>query len=162
MQEAVGAGTGSAIVQEKDGEALAKRTILLVEDERIVRTLMCDLLQQEGYEVLSCADPVQAIEVCRRHSGHIDLLLTDVIMPGMNGRQMANQILETMPELLVVFMSGYTQHVLLDGGLIDPQFEYLQKPFALHTLIQKLTNVLGKQPQLKSLPNDVLSSQNPD
>lgn len=157
MREVVGTRTGPAVVPTNGGE-LAKQTILLVDDERIVRTLMCELLQQEGYEVLACADPKQAIDVCTHHSGHIDLLLTDVVMPGMNGRQMANQILEIMPELLVVFMSGYTQHVLLDGGLIDPQFEYLQKPFALHTLLRKLTGVLEKQAQTqqKQLSNPVV------
>jgi CheY-like chemotaxis protein len=121
-----------------------KQTILLVEDEKIVRALMCEVLEREGYEVLACDDPKQAIEVSMRHSGHIDLLLTDVIMPGMNGRDMANRILEILPELHVVFMSGYTEHVLMDEGLIDSQFEYLQKPFPLRTLMQKVVYVLGE------------------
>ncbi|PSH03196.1 MAG: response regulator [Acidobacteria bacterium] len=120
-----------------------KQTILLVEDEKVVRSLMCEVLEKQGYEVLACAEPKKAIEVSMRHPGRIDLLLTDVIMPGMNGRQMANRILEMMPGLRVVFMSGYTENVLLDEGLIDSQFEYLQKPFALKTLMQKLVHVLG-------------------
>jgi len=125
-------------------EGLNKQTILLVEDEEMVRGLMCEVLEMEGYEVVACAHPDEAIAVCRRHSGQIDLLLTDVVLPGMNGRVMANQILGILPELRTVFMSGYTEHALLQEGEVDPHLEYLQKPFTLLTLTQKLADVLGK------------------
>jgi CheY-like chemotaxis protein len=124
-------------------EGLMKQTILLVEDEEMVRELMCEVLELEGYEVLSCANPQEGIDVSLQHSGQIDLLLTDVVMPGMNGREMANRILQTLPELRVVFMSGYTEHVLLHEGQADPHFEYLQKPFTLQTLTKKLSHVMG-------------------
>jgi len=121
-----------------------QQTILLVEDEEMVRGLMREVLEREGYEVLSCAHPNEGIEVSQRHGGRIDLLLTDVVMPGMNGREMANRILETLPELQVVFMSGYTEHVLMQEGEVEPHFEYLQKPFSLQTLTRKLVQLLGK------------------
>jgi CheY-like chemotaxis protein len=120
-----------------------KRTILLVEDEEMVRALMCEVLEREGYQVLSCSHPQEGIEACQQHGAQIDLLLTDVVMPGMNGRDMANQILRILPGLRVIFMSGYTEHVLTCEGEIDSQFEYLQKPFTLRTLMQKLDRVLG-------------------
>jgi CheY-like chemotaxis protein len=141
MQEAM--GTESPVVLNTDRGGCTKQTILLVEDEEMVRTLMCEVLEREGYQVLSCSHPREGIEVSLRHSGQIDLLLTDVVMPGMNGRDMANQILQSLPELRVVFMSGYTEHVLTREGEVDQKLEYLQKPFTLQTLMRKLEQVLG-------------------
>jgi two-component system, cell cycle sensor histidine kinase and response regulator CckA len=130
------AGTG-------DQKKPIRQTILLVEDEEMVRELMCEVLERAGYAVLPCANPKEGIEVSNRHRDHIDLLLTDVVMPGMNGREMANRIQENLPRLRVVFMSGYTEHALTQDGQVDPNFEYLQKPFTLKTLTQKLAKVLG-------------------
>jgi two-component system, cell cycle sensor histidine kinase and response regulator CckA len=143
MQEAMGSSTELPVVLNTNREGWVKQTILLVEDEEMVRALMCEVLEREGYEVLSCSHPQQGIEVSRQRGRQIDLLLTDVVMPGMNGRDMANRILEFLPELRVIFMSGYTEHALAREGEIDPQFEYLQKPFALQTLTRKLKRVLG-------------------
>jgi two-component system, cell cycle sensor histidine kinase and response regulator CckA len=120
-----------------------KQTILLVEDEEMVRSLMCEVLEREGYRVLACSHPAEGIEESKRYCGKIDLLLTDVVMPGMNGREMADRIHETLPQLRVVFMSGYTEHALTREGQVDPQFEYLQKPFMLKSLTEKLAKVLG-------------------
>ena len=117
---------------------------MLVEDEDMVRVLMCVVLEQEGYEVLACGHPADAIELSRRRGGRIDLLLTDVVMPGMNGREMAERIHEFLPQLRVVFMSGYTEHALTHEGQVDPKFEYLQKPFTLNALTQKVAKVLRK------------------
>jgi CheY-like chemotaxis protein len=119
------------------------KTILLVEDEPIVRNLLREVLERSGYAVLACEHPAEGIETCQRHSGQIDLLLTDVVMPGMNGKEMANRIAEMLPELRVVFMSGYTEQALLKDGLLDSRIEYLQKPFSLHTLRQRLARVMG-------------------
>jgi DNA-binding NtrC family response regulator len=143
MQEAM--GRVSPLVLDTEGAEWMKQTILLVEDEEMVRTLMCEVLERAGYRVLPCSHPQEGIEVSRQHVGQIDLLLTDVVMPGMNGRDMANQILEILPELRVVFMSGYAEHVLTHEGAVDPKFEYLQKPFALQTLMRKLERVLGTE-----------------
>jgi CheY-like chemotaxis protein len=143
MQEAIAAGNESPAGGCGDHAGPKRQTILLVEDEEMVRVLMCEVLEREGYEVLPCANPKEGIEMSKRHGGHIDLLLTDVVMPGMNGREMANRIHEILPQLLVVFMSGYTEHALTEEGQVDPKFEYLQKPFTLKMLAQKLAKVLG-------------------
>jgi CheY-like chemotaxis protein len=121
----------------------SKLTILLVEDEEMVRDLMREVLEREGYRVLACALPAEGVEMGRAHGDEIDLLLTDVVMPEMNGREMADRIHQFLPLLPVVFMSGYTQHALAERGEVDPKFEYLQKPFTLAALNEKLTRVLG-------------------
>ena len=144
MQQAIGVRTEPSIVLNKCSDGPVKHTILLVEDEDMVRALLCEVLARVGYEVLACADPAEGIETCLRHSGQIDLLLTDVVMPGMNGREMANRILEILPELRVVFMSGYTEQVALQQeGHLGAQVEYLQKPFTLKALTQKMERILG-------------------
>jgi CheY-like chemotaxis protein len=131
------------VTRNRNGEGSGKQTILLVEDERMIRRVMCEVLEQAGYCVLACADPKEGIDVCQQHAGQIDLLLTDVVMPGMNGREMANQILKILPRLRVVFMSGYTENALMLQGQTEPRVEYLQKPFKLETLTRKLAQVLG-------------------
>jgi CheY-like chemotaxis protein len=147
MPDVMGAGGDTPVAGNGDRDGVAKQTILLVEDEDIVRGLLREVLERDGYEVLACAHPDEGIEASRLHGKQIDLLLTDVVMPGMNGRQMANRILETLPELRVVFMSGYSEHALTHEGQVDSQFEYLQKPFTLKALSKKLTHVLGTRAQ---------------
>ena len=122
-----------------------KQTILLVEDEELVRKLMCEVLEMEGYKVLPCSHPQEGIEASQRHCGEIDLLLTDVVMPDMNGCDMAKRIREIIPKLRVVFMSGYTEHALICNGEVNPQCEYLQKPFTLKTLMRKVARVLVQE-----------------
>ena len=121
----------------------ARQTILLVEDEEMVRGLICEVLRREGYRVLACSDAAEGIEASKRHGERIDLLLSDVVMPGMNGPEMAARIQKDLPQLRVVFMSGYSEQVLAHEGQVDASFAYLQKPFTLKTLTQKLAKVLG-------------------
>jgi CheY-like chemotaxis protein len=144
MRETIATESKSSNAGLGGHEGFMRQTILLVEDEEMVRGLMCEVLDQQGYEVLACSTPAEAIEVSRRREGSIDLLLTDVVMPGMNGREMAERIHEFLPQLQVVFMSGYTEHALTHDGQVDPKVEYLQKPFTLKTLTQKLEKVLRK------------------
>jgi two-component system cell cycle sensor histidine kinase/response regulator CckA len=122
-----------------------KLTILLVEDEEMVRKLICEVLEGAGYGVFPCALPAEGIETGRQHAGEIDLLLTDVVMPELNGREMAARIHEFLPGLPVIFMSGYARQALAEEGQVDPRFEYLQKPFTLRALSEKLKVVLGNQ-----------------
>jgi CheY-like chemotaxis protein len=143
VREMMEAETEYPNVRSDEGAAPIRQTILLVEDEEMVRALMREVLEREGYEVLPCAHPKEGIEMSQRHGGRIDLLLTDVVMPGMNGQEMANQILERLPELQVVFMSGYTEQVLMQEGEVEKHFEYLQKPFTLRSLTRKLAQLLG-------------------
>jgi CheY-like chemotaxis protein len=119
------------------------QTILLVEDEEMVRGLICEALRREGYRVVACSNAAEGIEASKRHGEQIDLLLTDVVMPGMNGPEMALRIQKTLPHLRVVFMSGYTDRAPVGEGEADAPIEYLQKPFTLKTLTQKLAKVLG-------------------
>jgi two-component system cell cycle sensor histidine kinase/response regulator CckA len=142
MRKAIAGGEFLDAMDSKQMEQM-KQTILLVEDEEMVRGLICEVLRREGYRVLACSDATEGIETSIRLGPRIDLLLTDVVMPGMNGPEMANRIQKTLPQLRVVFMSGYTEHAL-EGG-IDASFEYLQKPFTLKTLTQKLAKVLGNR-----------------
>ncbi len=144
MQEELSARSEFHGALEGEGEELNRQTVLLVEDEEMVRKLMTEVLELEGYEVLGCADPREAIVTCLQHGGRIDVLLTDVVMPGMNGRDMAVKILEARPKLRVVFMSGYTEHVLMRDGKLDATIHYLQKPFSLETLVWKLNEVLSE------------------
>ena len=144
MREAIVAESKSSNAGGGDHEVAMRQTILLVEDEDMVRGLMCEVLEQGGYDVLACGTPADAIELCKQQGGRIDLLLTDVVMPGMNGREMADRIHETLPQLPVVFMSGYSEHALTHQGQVDPMFEYLQKPFTLKALTQKLAKVLRR------------------
>jgi DNA-binding NtrC family response regulator len=143
MREANEATNGAPEIVHTDGRTT--QTILLVDDEDVVRGLMCEALKRQGYEVLTCSDPAEGIKASRQHRGEIDLLLTDVAMPGMNGCDMAKQIREIIPELRVVFMSGYTEDALTWDGEVEPQFEYLQKPFTLRALSRKLAQVLGQE-----------------
>jgi CheY-like chemotaxis protein len=139
MRESNGAIPGPGVIHD-----FARKTILLVEDEQTVRHLLHEVLERAGYEVLSCAHPAEGIEACRQRTGPIDLLLTDVVMPGMNGKEMALQIAQMIPELRVVFMSGYSEHTLLKDGQLDAHIEYLQKPFSLQTLRLRLARVIGE------------------
>jgi CheY-like chemotaxis protein len=137
------AGSGSLDAVENQPMEQGKQTILVVEDEEMVRGLICEVLRREGYRVVACGDADEGIEASKRHGPGIDLLLTDVVMPGMNGPEMATRIQETLPQLRVVFMSGYSEQALARQGQVDASFEYLQKPFTLKTLTQKLAKVLG-------------------
>jgi two-component system, cell cycle sensor histidine kinase and response regulator CckA len=121
-----------AVVTEKTEPAL--ETILLVEDETSLRTLSRNYLQTQGYTVLEAAEGAAAIAICSTHAGPIHLLLTDVVMPGMNGREMARQICAMRPETQVLFMSGYSENAVAHEGLLEEGIALLQKPFALSTL----------------------------
>src|ERR1039458_10545002 len=118
MREAIAVERQSSNAWKGDYEGPRKQTVLLVEDEDMVRELMCEVLEREGYEVLACGHPAEGIEVSKRLGRQIDLLLTDVVKAGMNGREMADRIHTILPQLRVVFMSGYTEHALTQNGLV--------------------------------------------
>ena len=125
-------GPEPAVVTAKAEQAL--ETILLVEDETSLRTLSRRYLQNQGYTVLEAADGAAAIAICSRHAGPIHLLLTDVVMPGMNGRELARRICAMRPETKVLFMSGYSENTVAQDGLVEEPIALLQKPFALSAL----------------------------
>ena len=100
-------------------------------------------LENQGYSVIDAADGAAAIQLSQAHKGPIHLLLTDVIMPGMNGRELANHISPTRPEMKVLYMSGYTENQIGHNGTLDEGITLLQKPFALPTLKAKVREVLA-------------------
>src|SRR5579863_2711185 len=140
------AATGESVAQQLPAPitpvAQGHETILLVEDESTVRLLTHYYLRTQGYTVLEAADPGVALQICNAHSGPIHLLLTDVIMPGMNGNQLAQRILSARPETRVLYMSGYTENVIGHNGTLEPGINLLQKPFTLPALNAKVREVL--------------------
>jgi PAS domain S-box-containing protein len=121
-------------------------TILLVEDEENLRRLARQYLETQGYRVLEAADSAAAVHICSDEPGPIHLLLTDVIMPGLNGRQLAERIVALRPKVKVLYMSGYTENVIGHDGTIEPGVNLLQKPFSLPALKNKVREVLDAQP----------------
>ena len=120
-----------------------KETILLVEDELAILNLGISILTQLGYKVLSAITPGEAIMLAENYSGEIHLLLTDVVMPEMNGRDLARRLLTLYPNLKRLFMSGYTADVIAHHGVLDEGVNFLQKPFSVKGLTSKVREVLA-------------------
>jgi len=126
--------------------AMAKRgseTVLVVEDEEQVLRVVSGVLRRCGYEVLGANSPAEALLLSEQHPGEIDLLLSDVIMPLLNGQQLANRLRRTRPGMKVAFMSGYTANAIDGQQLLAPGFVLIQKPFSTSTLLQKIREALG-------------------
>ncbi len=121
-------------------------TILLVEDEANLRYLARQYLEKQGYKVIEAADGAVAMQIAVAHEKVIHLLLTDVIMPGMNGRELAQRISEIRPNVKVLYMSGYTENVIGHNGMLDAGVRLLQKPFNLRDLKSKVREVLDATP----------------
>ncbi len=116
-------------------------TILIVEDDRDILMLTKEILEISGYSVLTASSPSHALKLAQENAGKIQLLLTDVIMPEMNGRDLADRIVNYCPGLKVLFMSGYTTNVIVHQGILETGVEFIQKPFGnneLHNRIQKM------------------------
>jgi len=121
-------------------------TILVVEDEANLRYLARQFLEKQGYRVIEAADGAVAMQIAVAHEGVIHLLLTDVIMPGMNGRELAQRISEIRPNTKVLYMSGYTENVIGRDGTLDAGIRLLQKPFTLRDLNTRVREVLSSSP----------------
>jgi PAS domain S-box-containing protein len=121
-------------------------TILLVEDEANLRYLARQFLEKQGYRVIEAADGAVAMQIAVAHERVIHLLLTDVIMPGMNGRELAQRISEIRPNIKILYMSGYTENVIGHNGTLDAGVHLLQKPFTLHELSTRVRQVLDTTP----------------
>jgi PAS domain S-box-containing protein len=131
-------------------------TILLVEDEANLRYLARQYLEKQGYRVIEAADGAVAMQIAVAHEGIIHLLLTDVIMPGMNGRELAQRISEIRPNVKILYMSGYTENVIGHNGTLEAGVRLLQKPFNLRDLKSKVREVLDATP---TPPEVVMSTQ---
>ncbi len=125
-------------------KALARgtETILLAEDDEMVRNLVRETLLREGYKVIAAADPMEARRLADHYRGAIQLLITDVVMPKVNGRELADQLLDQRPDLKVLYMSGYTDNAILNSGILQKEVPFLQKPFTPAALTEKVRDVL--------------------
>ncbi len=139
------------VTEEKEEEstssssvALPKgtETVLVVDDEPSIRKLVVDTLIPLGYSVLEAADGEKALRVCRSADKTVDLLLTDLIMPGMNGRDLADSIRQIHPGIRVIFMSGYTENMIVHQGVLEPKPPFLQKPVTPRSLAVQVRSVL--------------------
>ncbi|GAB4535666.1 MAG: hypothetical protein Kow0063_20220 [Anaerolineae bacterium] len=119
-------------------------TVLVVEDEGMVRNLVCESLVAYGYTVIEAGDAIQAIELAAAHPGAIHLLLTDVIMPQMNGQELHRRIVVIHPDIKLLYMSGYTDNVIIHHGILDRGVNFIQKPFTVKTLARKVREVLDR------------------
>ncbi len=117
-------------------------TILLVEDEDAVRQVTRLILSRNGYSVISASNGAHALEKSRRHSGKIDLMVSDMVMPGMNGRELAERMKAVRPELKIMFMSGYVADELLQSESGVREYSFLQKPFSPETLLSKIQQTM--------------------
>ncbi|HEY2900780.1 MAG TPA: ATP-binding protein [Polyangia bacterium] len=124
-------------------------TILLVEDEEQVRRLVGKILTEQGYRVLEAASPSEALEISRRTGEAIQLLITDIVMPQMNGRVLSERLRTERPDMEVLFMSGYADKVIGHEGVLDPDIAFLQKPITpttLTSLVRRMLNERGRRP----------------
>ena len=127
-------------------------TVLVVEDESIVRELVCDVLIEQGYNVLCAADGLEALRISKKFDGHIHLLITDVIMPFMNGPELAEQLSALRPETKILFVTGYSDNDIGDHGVLDPSIELLQKPFTPLALSRKIREVIESRSHAQIAP----------
>jgi len=160
------AGTGEALAQAVKPMRFQKvepgtETILLVEDEANLRYLARQYLEKQGYKVIDAADGAVAMQIAVAHEAPIHLLLTDVIMPGMNGRELAQRISEIRPNVKVLYMSGYTENVIGHNGTLDAGVRLLQKPFSLRDLKHMVREVLDATPtpQEEVMPMQSIETQ---
>jgi PAS domain S-box-containing protein len=139
----------AAAAQDSLGLPRADRgqeTILLVEDETNLRRLARQYLETQGYKILEAEDGAAALQIVDGYKGTIDLLLTDVIMPGMNGRELAAHVVKLLPEVRVLYMSGYTENAVGLDGTLDAGINLLQKPFSLPALKDRVRELLDSEP----------------
>jgi signal transduction histidine kinase/ActR/RegA family two-component response regulator len=132
-----------------DGPAAAEplrgsETVLLVEDDELVRGLTLDVLELSGYTVLEAPHGGEAILICERHTGTIDIMVSDVVMPHLSGRQLLDRVRPLRPDMKVLFMSGYTAGAIEDRGVLSPGTNFIQKPFSPDDFARKVREVLDQ------------------
>jgi two-component system cell cycle sensor histidine kinase/response regulator CckA len=134
--------TAPKVVELSPASLSGTETVLVVEDQIEARSVICETLRRRGYTVIEAINGPDAIVRGRQPEVAIDVMLTDVVMPGMGGRRVAEVIRATRPHLKVVYMSGYTDSAIVDHGILEPGVTFVQKPFATETLLRKIREVL--------------------
>jgi CheY-like chemotaxis protein len=129
-------------VARAEAPRAGSETILLVEDEEALRHLIRAILEAGGYRVLPGGSPEEAVATAETHSGPLHLLLTDVVMPRMSGRQVADRVKASRPAVRVMYMSGYTDEAISHHGALEPGTHFMQKPFTADALLRKVREVL--------------------
>lgn len=135
--------TSEVSVAELDDAPRKQKIVLVVEDEQSILEITCRMLSLLGYTCLSANKPSEALYILEMHVGDIDLLITDVVMPEMNGRDLAKQFLSLYPDSKCLFMSGYDSDVVTDRGVLDQEINFLQKPFSRDQLAAKLSDLFS-------------------
>ena len=135
--------TGEYKIMAKE-HARGSETILLVEDEDAVRGLTSRILEKQGYRVIAAQHGREAMDIATKEEGHIDLVLTDIVMPGMNGRGLVERLAGIRPRIKSLYMSGYTDDDIVRRGFIEPSKSFLQKPFTSEALLQTVRKVLDE------------------
>jgi DNA-binding NtrC family response regulator len=125
---------------------VGSETVLLAEDDSNLRSLAREILDSQGYLVLESQDVEDAMRIAEIHEGVVHLLITDVVMPRMSGRALADAVKRHRPEMKVLFMSGYTDDAIVHHGVLDPGTPFLQKPFTPAALARKVREVLDGTP----------------
>jgi PAS domain S-box-containing protein len=143
----------AAIEKASSGPPPGNETILFVEDEESVRELVRDYLRANGYRVLEAVDGVQALETAAAHKGTIHLLITDVVMPRLSGRELATRLSSERPGLRVLYISGYTDDSIFRHGVLEGGVAFLQKPFNLKAIAEKIREVLDGQAVVSVSPS---------
>jgi PAS domain S-box-containing protein len=138
--ESLDAVPDEAEIPEK--EVGGAETLLIVEDEEVVRRLTAKVLENYGYTVLQASMGDEAVALCQARGGAVDLLVTDLVMPGMGGRELAGRLASICPGMKILYMSGYTENAVLHGGVLEAGVHFLQKPFSPEELARKVRAVL--------------------
>jgi PAS domain S-box-containing protein len=148
----------TGLCDEATETSQGSETILIVEDEPAVRALLLDLLEMDGYQVLEAANGAEALQICRDNEDTIHLMITDVVMPQMGGREVAQSAALIRPQMRVLFMSGYTDDAIGNHGVLDSDVAFLEKPFTPDAVACKVREVLDASPkEMECAASDVNS-----